>query len=200
MCTNVLRGSFVLFLLCPLPLQTLWGVNPSLTSLNSDSCSHPSYSAQTLRDSRSFPNGDSVWKEAKQTAVWVSRASFIPDQTIKQATWNTQRRHFFCLLLPFWERAEQAIMIIQAASLSLSPDVLEVTSCRLQARSDSSGSTCWDRMYIFRSRWSSLPRYTAAFFARHLIWQAGKYLYTVIAVVILSINSLTEGKYIHPRS
>lgn len=111
------RGSFMPC--CSSYHQTLLSVNPCLACAGLNSSRHPSYSAKTLRNSQSIPNSDSLWKEAKRrqpSGFPVRLSSWIKQSNRQYETCNTATSSAYCSL--FWERAEQAIIIIQAASVS----------------------------------------------------------------------------------
>lgn len=63
-----------------------------------------SYIAKTLRDSQLVQKWLPLEGSQAETAVWVSRVSFILDQTIKKAAWNTRQQCSFCLLRPLPNR------------------------------------------------------------------------------------------------
>lgn len=60
------------------------------------------------QDIKGLPVGSEKWLPLEgsqaETAVWVSRVSFILDQTIKKAAWNTRQQCSFCLLHPLPNR------------------------------------------------------------------------------------------------
>lgn len=63
-----------------------------------------SYIDKTLRDSQLVPRSDCLWKEAKRRQPSGFPVSFILDQTIKKAAWNTCQQSSFCLLRPLPDR------------------------------------------------------------------------------------------------
>ena len=92
---------YALLLLLPLCLQTPLSVNPGLPAADLNSSRHPSYTAKTLRDSQSFPNSDSLWKEAMQrqpSGFPVPLLSRIKQSNRRHETCSTGTSSAYCSL------------------------------------------------------------------------------------------------------